>query len=143
LLQECDAFLASEVAVAFEGVDADPLRGGNASARGSLAFVDEVDTELAVVLAEEVGVAVLVAGGDEFLELEVVELAGEVVKEVADLGVIAVAQDSLALEVLRVVLEFLLDVGKLGLELILLCRLRGVQASIQRLARHSSRFPSF
>ena len=90
------------------------------------------------MLAEEVGVAVLVARGDEFLEPEVVELARKVVKEVADLGVIAVAQDSLVLEVLGVVLEFLLDVGKLGVELILLRRSRGVQASIQHLLRHSA-----
>ena len=68
-----------------------------------------------------------------FLESQRVELVGEIVKEVADLGVIAVAQDGLALEMLGVVLEFLLDVGKLGVKLILLGRLGGVQAAIQRL----------
>jgi len=130
LLQECDAFIATEVAIPFKGVNTDPIRRGNAAAGGALAFVDKIDAKLGVVPAEKVGVAVLVAGGDELLELEVVELARKVVKEVADLGVIAVAQDSLALEVLRVVLEFLFDVGKLGVELILLGGLGGVQASI-------------
>lgn len=85
------------------------------------------------MLAEKIGVLVLVAGGDEFLESQRVVLVGEVVEELADLGIIAVAQDGLALEVLGVVLELLLDVGKLGVELVLLGRLGGMQASVQRL----------
>jgi len=64
------------------------------------------------------------------------------VKEIAHLGIVAVRQDGLVLEVLRVMSQLLLDVGELGVKLILLGRLRGVQASIGRLARHHSRFHS-
>jgi len=57
-------------------------------------------------------------------------------KEVADLGIVAVAQNGLVLEMRGVMPQLLLDVRKLGVKLVLLRRLRGVQASIQRLGRH-------
>ena len=141
LLEQLDAFLAAKIAVAFQLVNADFVRVGDAVVV-LVAVVFEVDSPLRRVLAEQVGVAVLVAGGDQLLQLQLLEVVREVVKEVADLGIVAVAQDGLALEMLRVMPQLLLDVGKLGVKLVLLGRLRGVQASIQRLARHSSRFPS-
>jgi hypothetical protein len=71
-----------------------------------------------------------VAGGDELLELQLLEVMREKVEEVADLGIVAVAEDGLLLEVLRVVPQLFFDVGELCIKLILLRRLRGVQASI-------------
>jgi hypothetical protein len=89
-----------------------------------------------IELAEQIGVAVLVAGGEQLLQLQLLEVVREVVKEIANLGIVAVAQDGLALEMLRVMPQLLLDVGDLGVKLILLGRLRRVQASIERLAFH-------
>ena len=60
----------------------------------------------------------------------------EVVKEIADFWIVAVAQYGLIFEMLSVMPQLLLDVRKLRVKLILLRRLRGVHASIQRLARH-------
>ena len=86
----------------------------------------------------------VVAGGDELLQAELVEVGGEVLEEVALEGVVAVAVDDLAAEGVGVELEvgfdFLLDVDVLGVELVLLGRLGGAQASVQRLSRYSSRF---
>ena len=77
----------------------------------------------------------VVAGGDELLEAEFVEVGGEILEEVAFKGVVAVAVDDLAAEgvgvELQVGLDLFLDVDVLGVELILLGRLRGAQASIQ------------
>ena len=131
-LQKFDAFLATEVAIVFEWMYANPAGGGNSTTRGTFAFVNEIGTACTMMLAEMIGIAVLIAGGDEFLELEVVEFTREVMEKVADLGVIAVAQDSLALEVLLVVLKLLLNVRKLCVEFILLLRLGGVKTSVQR-----------
>ena len=71
-----------------------------------VAVVVEVDSLFRRVLAEQVGVAILVAGGDQLFQLQLLEVVREVVKEVADLGIIAVAQDGLVLEVLRVMRGF-------------------------------------
>jgi len=79
------------------------------------------------VFAEQGGVVVLAAGGDELLEV-----GREVEEEVADARVVAVAEDGFALEVLLVVTQFLYDVGELDVELILLGGLGGMEASIQR-----------
>ena len=82
----------------------------------------------------------VVAGGNELLDAELVEVGGEVLEEVALEGVVAVAIDDLAAEGVGVELQvgfnLFLDVNILGVELVLLGRLRGVQASIQRLVLH-------
>ena len=54
------------------------------------------------MLAEQIGVAILVAGDDQLFQLQLLEVVGEIVKEVAGLGIVAVAQDGLVLEVLGV-----------------------------------------
>jgi len=76
----------------------------------------------------------VVAGGDELLEAELVEVGGEVLEEIALEWVVAVAIDDLAAEgfgvEFEVGLHLLLDVNVLGIELILLSRLSGMQASI-------------
>ncbi len=82
----------------------------------------------------------IVAGGDEFFQSELVEIGGEVLEEVALEGVVAVAVDDLVAEgvgiELKVGLDFFLDVYVLGVELVLLGRLRGAQALVQRFAFH-------
>ena len=84
----------------------------------------------------------VVAGGDELFEAELVEVGGEVLEEVALEGVVAVAVDDLAAEgvgvELQVGLDLFLDVDVLGVELVLLGRLRGAEASVQRLAFHGA-----
>jgi len=82
--------------------------------------VFEVNRFFLVVLAEEVGRVVLVAGGYEPLQSEVLEVIREVKEEVADARVVAVAEDRFALEMLGVVLEFVFDVRQLRVELVLL-----------------------
>ena len=42
------------------------------------------------MLAEQISVAVLVADGDQLLQLQLLEVVREVVKEIADLGIVAV-----------------------------------------------------
>ena len=86
----------------------------------------------------------VVAGGDELFEAELVEVGGEVLEEVALEGVVAVAVDDLAAEgvgvELQVGFDLFLDVDVLGVELVLLGRLGGAEASVQRLAfRHFAR----
>jgi hypothetical protein len=76
----------------------------------------------------------VVAGGDELFQPELIEVGSEVLEEVALEGVVAVAVDDLATEgigvELKVGLDFFLYVNVLSVELVLLRRLRGVQASI-------------
>ncbi len=78
----------------------------------------------------------VVAGGDELFEAERVELGGEVFKEVALERIVAIALHDLAPEgvgvELQIGLDLFLDVDVLGVELVLLGRLGGVQASVQR-----------
>ena len=82
----------------------------------------------------------VVAGGDELFEAKLVEVGGEILEEVALEGVVAVAVDDLAAEgvgvELKVGLDLLLNVDVLGVELVLLGRPCGGQASAQRLAFH-------
>jgi hypothetical protein len=82
------------------------------------------------VFAEQICVAILVAGGDQIFQFQLLEVVREVVKEIAYLGIVAVAQDALVLEMLSIMPQLLLDVGELGVKLVLFRRLRGVQASI-------------
>ena len=67
----------------------------------------------------------------------------KVMKEIADLGIVTVAQNTLILEMFRVMPQLLLDVRELGVKLVLFCSLRGAEASVQRLTRHSSQLTSF
>lgn len=82
---------------------------------------------------------VVVAGSAELLDAELVEVGSEILKEVALEGIVAVAVDDVVPEGVGVELEagfdFLLDVDVLDVELVLLGRLGGVQASVQRV-RH-------
>jgi hypothetical protein len=83
----------------------------------------------------------VVAGGDELFEAKRVELGGEVFKEAALERIVAIAVHDLAPEgvgvELEVCLHLFLDVDVLGVELVLLGRLGGGQASVQRRAfRH-------
>ncbi len=103
-----------------------------------VAVVFEVESTCRRVLAEQIGIAILVAGGDQLFQLKFLEVVREVVEEIADLGIVAIAQHGLALEMLRVMPQLLLDVRKLGVKLVLLGRLGGMQTSIQRLARHGA-----
>ncbi len=116
-------------------MDADFVRVGDAVV-ALIAVVFEVDSLFPRVLAEHISVAVLVAGGDQLLELQLLEVVREVVKKVTDLGIIAVAKDRLVLEMLGVMPQLFFDVRKLRVELILFRRLRGAKASVQRLAWH-------
>src|SRR5262249_24027143 len=83
----------------------------------------------------------IVAGGDELFEADLVEVGGEVLEEIALEGVVAVAVGDLTAEgvgvELQVGLDLLLDVAVLVVELVLLGRFRGAQASVHRLRRHS------
>lgn len=129
-------------------MDADFVRVGDAIVI-LVAVVFEVDSSFARVLAEQIGVAILVAGGDQLFQLQLLEVVGEVVKEIANLGIIAVAQDSLVLEMLDVMPQLLLDVGKLGVKLVLLvalaaCRLRfnGLIGILRDFLRYRGSWPN-
>ena len=122
-------------------MDADFVRVGDVVVV-LVAVVFEVASTLSRVLVEQIGVAVLVTGGDQLLQLQFLEVMRKVAKEIANLGIVAIAQDGLVFEIVCVMPQLLLDVGKLRVKLILLLRLCGVQFSIQRLARHSTRFLS-
>ena len=84
----------------------------------------------------------VVAGGDELFQPELIEVGSEVFEEVAFKRVVAVTVDDLAAEGVRIELEvgldFFLDVNVLGVELVLLGRLRGAQALIQRFDFHGA-----
>ena len=82
------------------------------------------------MLAEQVRLVVLVAGGEQLPEMKHLKIVQEVLEEVAYTRVVAVAQDGFVLEMPLVMDKFLFDVGKLGIELVLLGRPSGVQASI-------------
>ena len=85
-----------------------------------VALVFEIYRFFLVVLAEEVGRVVLVAGGYELFQAEVLEVIGKIVKEeVAYARVVAVAEDRFAFEMFRVVLEFVFNIGELRVELVL------------------------
>ena len=95
-----------------------------------LTAVLEVDAVGRLVLAEQVRLVVLVAGGEQLPEMKHLKIVQEILEKVAYTRVVAVAQDGFVLEVSLVVDELVLDVGKLGIELVLLGRPSGVQASI-------------
>lgn len=64
-----------------------------------VAIVFEPEPIFRGVLAEQIGVAILVAGGDELFQLQrLVEVVREVVEEFADLGVVAIARTVLFLK---------------------------------------------
>ena len=110
-------------------MDADFVRVGHAVVV-LIAVVFEVASTLSRVLVEQIGVAVLVTGGDQLFQLQLLEVMREVVKEIADLGIVAIAQDGLVFEKVCVMPQLLLDVDKLRVKLIILRRLCGVQFSI-------------
>ena len=75
-----------------------------------VAVVLEVDASLRRVRAEQIGVAILVAGGDQLLQFQLLEIVREVVKEIADRRIVAVAQNRLALKMRDVMPQLLFDV---------------------------------
>ena len=84
----------------------------------------------AAVLAEQVPLLILVAGGYKPLESQVFEVVGKVVEEVRHAGVIAVAENSLSLEVFLVMFQLILDIRELGVEFILLGLVGTMQITI-------------
>jgi len=86
----------------------------------------------------------VVTGRNQLPEAKFIEVGGEVLEKIAFEWIVAVAVDDLAAEGVRVELEvgldLFLDIGVLRVELILLRRLRGVQASIHR-PIYSCRWP--
>jgi len=80
----------------------------------------------------------IVASRDKLLEAELVEVGCEILEEVTLEGVVAVTVNNLATEGVRAELkeglDLFLDVDVLCVELVLLGRLRGGEALVQRLA---------
>lgn len=95
-----------------------------------LAAVLEENAFVRLVLAKEVWLVVLVAGCEQCPEMEHLIIVQKVLEEVAYAWVVAIAEDGSVLEMPLVMDKFFLDVGKLGIELVLLGRPSGVQASI-------------
>jgi hypothetical protein len=87
LFQQVDALLAAEVAIALQWFHTDFLRIGYAVAV-LVALVFQIDSLLAVVLAEEVAFVILVAGGDEFFQSQRLKVKGKIVEEIADARVV-------------------------------------------------------
>lgn len=108
-----------------QGADAD-LFGIGHTVGVAVAQVFQPDGLLVVVAAEEVGVLVLVASGDEAFQAQLLEAVGKVVEEVADARVVAVAEDGLPPEVFTVMTEFVLDVGQLSVEFVFLSLVGGL-----------------
>ena len=125
LLEQFDALGAAEVAVAPQGADAD-LFGIGHTVGVAVAQVFQPNGLLVVVAAEEVGVLVLVASGDEAFQAQLLEAVGKVAEEVAGARVVAVAEDGLPSEVFTVMTEFVLDVGQLSVEFVFLSLVGGL-----------------
>jgi hypothetical protein len=104
LFQKRDTFVTAKVAVAFEMMYADFL-GVRQTVATFVAVILEIDTLFRLVRTEQISVLVLVAGGDELLEFQLLEIVGEVMEEIADAGVVTIAEHGLALEVLGVMAE--------------------------------------
>ena len=162
LLEQLDAFGAAEVAASRE-----PRAAVRVSLQeelyifdsGSAVFVDiphflDLDGNSLGLLALAIALVVLskrklcagdggtvVAGADKFFEAELVKVGCKVLEEIALEGIVAVAVDNLATEgvgvAFEISLDLFLDVGVLCIELVLLGRPRGTQASVQRLAFQS------
>jgi len=164
LLQKVDALETAEVAASCEGSagmgvvlqeELNVFDTGRAISVDILHFLD-LDGNCLGLLALAIALVVLterelragdwgtiVTGSNELFEAELVEVGGEVLEEVALEGVVAVAVDDLAAEGVgiefEVGLDLFLDVNVLSVELVLLGRLRGGQASIHRHVFHFRR----
>lgn len=119
LLQQFDALGAAEISVSYQETDTDLLGIGHTVAV-VVTRIFKLDGLLPVVAAEEFGILVLVACGDEPFKTQLLEAVCKIVEEVAYAGIIAVAEDGLAPEVLAVVTELVLNVAQLRVELVLL-----------------------
>ena len=129
LFQKFNAFLAAEVAVAFEIAYAYLFRVWYAVAV-LVACVFEPNGSFGIVLAEKVALLTLVACRDEPLQAQPLKLVGEIVEEVGNTRIVAIAENRLALEVFLVVGKLALDVLKAGVELVLFLLLRPAKAAI-------------
>lgn len=138
LLQQLDALITTEIPVSLQRTDAN-LLGVWYAVGVAVAQILQLDGLLAVVAAEEVGILVLVASGDETFQAQLLEAVGKVVEEVADTGIVAVAEDSLPPEVITVVTKLILDVGQLGVELVFLGLVGGLQVFVSSHAVDSLR----
>ena len=83
VLQQHDALFTAEIAIALQVMHADFFHRGHAVLIAR-AVIFQLDRALGLVLAEHVGLLVLVAGRDQFLQTQHFKIAGEVAEEVAD-----------------------------------------------------------
>ena len=113
LLQQFDALGAAEISISYQETDTDLLGIGHTIAV-VVSRIFKPDGLLLVVAAEEFGVLVLVACGNEPFETQLLEAVCKIVEEVAYAGIIAVAEDGLAPEVLAVVTELVLNIAQLS-----------------------------
>ena len=117
LFKQFDTLLATEIAVAFQWLYANLLCVWYAVAV-LVAFVYKIHSLLALVLAEQIHILILVASGYEFLQAEKLEVVGEISEEVAYAWVVAVAQHGLATEMVAIVAQFVVYVFKLCIEFV-------------------------
>jgi uncharacterized membrane protein len=75
-----------------------------------VAVVNEIDGLLALILAEQIHILILIACGDEAFQSEKLEVIGKVCEEVRHARVIAVAQHRLSTKVFLIVAKLIIDV---------------------------------
>ena len=128
LFKQFDTLLATEIAVAFQWLYANLLCIWCAVAV-LVAFIYKIHSLLALVLAEQIHILILVASGYEFLQAEKLEVVGEVSEEVAYAWVVAVAQHRLSTEMVVIVTQFVVYVFELCIELVFFGSLSLVDSS--------------
>jgi len=84
---------------------------------------------LAMALAEQVHVLVLVTSGNEFLQTEKLKVVSEVSEEIAHTRIITIAQHNLSTEMVTIMLELFVDVFQLRVKLVFLGSLGLVNSS--------------
>lgn len=85
MLQQLDAFLAAKITVASESVNTDLVWVGHAVIV-LVAVVFEDNSLFNRVRAEQIGVAILVAGCDQLFQLQLFEVVREVAKTLLTFG---------------------------------------------------------
>ena len=131
LLEYLDALFRSEVSIPLEAALLYVFLGGEKAILEIPSVVD-ADAVFGLVLAEEVAICVLVAGGDEPAKAQETEVLREIFEEGRHARVVAIAEHHFVAKMLAIVAEFVFDVGELGVELILLCHAGVVEVVCHR-----------
>ena len=121
--------MGTEISVTFEIMDAD-FFGVRYSITVAVTKILQPNGLLRIVLAEQIAVLVFVAGGDEFLQAQLLKVIAEIMEKVAYTRVIAVAKHSFAFKMLLIMPQLVLNVNKLSIKLVFFGIFRLIQILI-------------